>query len=205
LKKEGQLVADTKQKANILNEQFKSVFTTESIDNIPNKGVNPHPVIPSLIITTPGIQKLLNNINPHKASGPDNISGRILKDLQNFTAPILTIIFQKSLQTVCIPSDWKHANVAPVYKKGEKYNAVNYRPISLTCISGKIMEHVIIKHILSLLYDLQHGFRHSRSCETQLLSFVQELAANSDKNIQTDLIIMDFAKAFDKVPHQRLL
>ena len=57
----------------------------------------------------------------------------------------------------------------------------------------------------SLLYDLQHGFRHSRSCETQLLSFVQELAANSDKNIQTDLIIMDFAKAFDKVPHQRLL
>ena len=57
----------------------------------------------------------------------------------------------------------------------------------------------------SLLYDLQHGFRHSRSCETQLLSFVQELAANSDKNIQTDLIIMDFAKAFDKVPHQQLL
>ena len=73
------------------------------------------------------------------------------------------------------------------------------------------MERVITKHILnhlennSLLYDLQHGFRHSRSCETQLLSFVQELAANSDKNIQTDLIIMDFAKAFDKVPHQRLL
>ena len=146
-----------------------------------------------------------------KASGPDNISGRILKDLQNFTAPILTIIFRKSLQTGCIPSDWKHANVAPAYKKGEKYNAVNYRPISLTCISCKIMEHVITKHILnhleinSLIYDLQHGFRHSRSCETQLLSFVQELAANSDKNIQTDLIIMDFAKAFDKVPHQRLL
>jgi hypothetical protein len=132
-----------------------------------------------------------------------NISGRILKDLQNFTAPILTIIFQKSPQTGCIPTDWKHANVAPAYKKGEKYNATNYRPISLTCISCKIMEHVITKHILnhlesnSLLYDLQHGFRHSRSCEAQLLSFVQELAANSDKNIQTDLIIMDFAKAFD--------
>ena len=57
----------------------------------------------------------------------------------------------------------------------------------------------------SLLYDVQHGFRHSRSCETQLLSFVQELTSNSDKNIQTDLIIIDFAKAFDKVPHQRLL
>jgi hypothetical protein len=76
-------------------------------------------------------------------------------------------------------------------------NAANYRPISLTCVSCKIMEHVITKHVLnhlesnSLLYDLQHGFRHTRSCETQLLSFVQELAANSDKNIQTDLIIMD--------------
>ena len=211
LKKEGQLVADTKQKANILNEQFQSVFTTESIDNIPNNGVSPHPVIPSLTITSLGIQKLLNNINPHKVSGPDNISGRILKDLQNLTAPILTIIFQKSLQTGCIPSDWKHANVAPAYKKCEKYNAVNYRSLSLTCISCKIMEHVITKHILnhlennSLLYGLQHGFRYSRSCESQLLSFVQEFAANSDKHIQTDLIIMNFAKAFDKVPHQRLL
>ena len=70
-------------------------------------------------------------------------ASRILKDLQNFTAPILTIIFQKSLQAGCIPSDWKHANVAPAYKKGEKYNAANYRPISLSCISCKIMEHVI--------------------------------------------------------------
>jgi hypothetical protein len=73
------------------------------------------------------------------------------------------------------------------------------------------MEHVITKHILnhlennSLSYDLQHDFGHSRSCETQLLSFVQELAANSDKEIQTDIIIMDFTKAFDKVPRQRLL
>jgi hypothetical protein len=73
----------------ILNEQFQSVFTTESIDNIPNKGLSPHPVIPSLTITTPGIQKLLNNISPHKATGPDNIIGRILKDLQNLTAPML--------------------------------------------------------------------------------------------------------------------
>jgi hypothetical protein len=79
--------------------------------------VSPHPDIPPLTITTPGIRKLLDNINPHKASGPDNISGRILKDLQNFTDPILTIIFQKSLQTGCIPTDWKHANVAPAYKK----------------------------------------------------------------------------------------
>jgi hypothetical protein len=80
-----------------------------------------------------------DNINSHKASGPDNISGRILNDLQNFTAPILTIIFQKSPQTGCIPTDWKHANVAPAYKKGEKYNAANYRPISLTCLAKSMI------------------------------------------------------------------
>jgi hypothetical protein len=193
LKKEGQLVADTKQKANILNEQFKSVFTTESIDNIPNKGASPHPDIPPQHLASENYLTTSTRIKPVQHQR------RILKDLQNFTAPILTIILQKSLQTGCIPTDWKHANVAPAYTKGEKYNAANYRPISLTCISCKIMEHVITKHVLnhlesnSLLHDLQHGFRHSRSCETQLLSFVQELAANSDQNIQTDLIIMDFA------------
>ena len=73
------------------------------------------------------------------------------------------------------------------------------------------MEHIITSDIMThlennnILYDLQHGFRKSRSCESQLLQFIQELAKNNNKNIQTDLIIMNFAKAFDKVPHRRLL
>ena len=57
----------------------------------------------------------------------------------------------------------------------------------------------------NIVYDLQHGFRKSRSCESQLLQFIQELAKNNNKNMQTDLIIIDFAKAFDKVPHRHLL
>ena len=86
-----------------------------------------------------------------------------------------------------------------------------YRPISLTCICCKLMEHIVTKHVMNhlennkILYELQHGFRHNRSCETQLLSFIQELSETDNKNIQTDLIIMDFAKTFDKVPHRRLL
>ena len=107
LKKEGQLVADTKQKANILNEQFKSVFTTESIDNIPNKGASPHPDIPPQHLASENYLTTSTRIKPVQHQR------RILKDLQNFTAPILTIILQKSLQTGCIPTDWKHANVAP--------------------------------------------------------------------------------------------
>jgi hypothetical protein len=110
-----------------------------------------------------------------------------------------------------IPEDWKHANVCPLFKKGNKHNAINYRPISLTCILCKIMEHIIASSMMdhlennNILYDLQHGFRTSRSCETQLVSFIQELAKNNNHNIQTDIIVMDFAKAFDKVPHKRLL
>jgi hypothetical protein len=96
-------------------------------------------------------------------------------------------------------------------QKGRKIKAENYRPISLTCICCKLMEHIITSNIMkhldsnNILYDLQHVFRKARSCESQLLPFIQELNASNNKNIQTYLIIMDFAKAFDKVSHRRLL
>ena len=105
---------------------------------------------------------------------------------------------------------------SPVFKKGEKYDAANYRPVSLTCICCKTLEHILVsninKHLAldSILADCQHGFRSQRSCETQLVQFVHDIISNLDGAVnrghkQTDLIIMDFAKAFDKVPHRRLL
>ena len=101
-------------------------------------------------------------------------------------------------------------------KKGEKYDAANYRPMSLTCICCKTLEHILVsninKHLAldSILADCQHGFRSQRSCETQLVQFVHDIISNLDGAVnrghkQTDLIIMDFAKAFDKEPHRRLL
>ena len=98
-----------------------------------------------------------------------------------------------------------------MYKKGDKHDPINYRPISLTCICCKLLEHIISSNVMShlennnILYDLQHGFRPSRSCETQLISFLQHVSQSNNQNIQTDVVIMDFAKAFDKVPHQHLL
>ena len=212
LRKDGILTNDTTEKANILNNQFERAFTTESLDiPIPDKGPSPYPTMKDIHITANGITKLLNNINPHKATGPDQVSGKILKEISTDITPAIQLIFQKSLSTGTIPTDWKHANVCPVFKKGDKHNAINYRPVSLTCILCKLCEHVISSNIMqhlekhSILYDLQHGFRSARSCETQLVSFIQELASSTDKNIQTDIIVMDFAKAFDKVPHKRLL
>ena len=164
-----------------------------------------------MTISTTEILKLTNEINIYKACGPDGISAGILKETSDVIAPILRVIFQLSLDTGIIPNDWKIANVVPVYKKGDRAKPSNYRPISLTCITCKLFEHIIALHIMqhlesnNILYDLQHGFRRGRSCESQLLSFIHELMHNYDSNIQSEIISMDFVKAFDKVPHKRLL
>lgn len=98
----------------------------------------------------------------------------------------------------------------PVFKKGDKHNNINYCPISLTCLCCKIIEHIISKNIMShletnnILYDFQHGFRAKRSWETQLISLIQDLSNSLNLIKQPDLIVMDFAKAFDKVLHSHL-
>lgn len=211
LRSEGVLHTNPEDKANILNKQFQSAFTSESDTTIPNKGHSTHPKMNAFKIYREGVHKLLKNINPKKATGPDNIAGMILKENIDICTDILTIIYNKSLEQEKVPSDWNHANVTPVFKKGDKHHPGNYRPISLTCIACKIMEHILASNMMNhletnkILYDLQHGFRANRSCESQVLSLVHELTENNNKNIQTDLIIMDFAKAFDKVPHKRLI
>ena len=126
-------------------------------------------------------------------------------------APIFTILFSKSVTTGIVPSDWRTVHVSPVYKKGQNYNPENYRPISLTCICCKLLEHLIVKHIMShadthnILYPLQHGFRTGRSCETQLREFIDDVTLNMENGKQTDILVLDFSKAFDKVSHPLLL
>ena len=110
-----------------------------------------------------------------------------------------------------MPLIWNSANVSPIFKNGDKSTAANYRPISLTCILCKVMEHIIasnlVRHLDSngLMYDLQHGFRERRSCETQLVSLIEDLASKTSQGKQTDLILLDFSKAFDKVNHSKLI
>ena len=162
-------------------------------------------------MTTRGVCKLLETLNPHKAIGPDGLHPCVLKELAPDIAPILQLIFQKSLISGLVPTDWKRANVSPIFKKGKRDDPANYRPVSLTCICSKLLEHIVTKHLLShleqynILYDLQHGFRSKRSTETQLLAFTQDVLKNLGSGKQTDVIIMDFAKAFDKVSHWRLV
>ena len=89
--------------------------------------------------------------------------------------------------------------------------AENYRPVSLTCICSKVLEHIICRHILdhlerhNILTDVQHGFRSGHSCESQLLTTLQDFLHSWDANNQVDVVVLDFAKAFDTVPHDKLL
>ena len=198
--------------ATLLNDNFQTIFTTET-PVMPRLLSRPSPYthMADLNITESGVHNLLKSLNALKAPGPDQISPRVLKKMANVIAPILTAIFRKSYDSGIIPEDWKTANITPVFKKGKRSDAANYRPISLTCIACKLMEHILTSQIMkhandhNILYGLQHGFREGRSCETQLVEFINDLANNMQNGGQTDVAIMDFSKAFDKVGHQRLL
>lgn len=211
LKSEGRLHSDSLTKAEILNNQFKSVFTKEDSSDIPKLFGPNYPEISDLVITQRGVEKLLSQLNPSKAAGPDQIPCRILRELSQELAPILSALFQQSLDTGTLPSSWSKAFVTPVFKKGSKCMPENYRPVSLTCVSCKLYEHIICKHIRNhldkheILSALNHGFRAKHSCETQLLLTLQDLMAYRDQNVQIDIAILDFSKAFDTDPHDRLL
>ena len=130
LKVNGSLITDPLMKAEALNDQFQSVFTRESdLDNIPTPKKTAA-TMPRIHITKPGVTKLLRQLNPGKAAGPDSISPRVLKELAEELSDPLTRIFQKSLEEKKVPSDWMEANVAaPVFKKGQRYERANYRQI----------------------------------------------------------------------------
>jgi len=110
-----------------------------------------------------------------------------------------------------VPDDWKRANVTPIFKKGSKADPGNYRPVSLTSVCCKMLESLIKDEMMShleknnLITASQHGFFPGRSCTTNLLEFLEGVTAKIDEGKPVDVVFLDFAKAFDKVPKERLL
>ena len=155
------------------------------------------------------IRKLLSNINPNKAYGPDGIHGRILKHCAVGLAYPLSCIFKVSYNSGYIPREWKMANVVPIFKKGDKSVVDNYRPISLTCLVMKIFERIVKDKILDItahrLDSRQHGFLAEKSCTTNMVTFCDSLALSLNENLLTHVVYFDFAKAFDSVNHDALL
>ena len=209
--KDGIIYSDNGMKAKILNEQFSSVFNSEEDDDIPDLGPSPHPSMKKITVTSKGVFLLLARMNPHKATGPDGISAQILKILAEEIAPILTLLFQASLDQGTVPLKWKEAHVVPIFKKGDKNKAANYRPISLTSICSKCLEHIVRSNVmdhfdqLKILTDSQHGFRKNRSTVSQLITTTHDLLTSLEKGGVRDVVFLDYSKAFDKVPHKRLL
>jgi hypothetical protein len=197
-------------KSEAINQQFKSAFTTESFP-LPSLPPSPYLCIQELIVNPLGVAKQLKSLKTNKATGPDEIPAKLLQLAADELSLMLTCLFQQSLDTGTIPSDWSTALVTPIYKKGLKSDPSNYRPVSLTSITCKILEHIVLSHMAKhldynrILSPLNHGFRAGLSCETQLITAINDWSNCLNNRSQIDLITLDFSKAFDKVPHQRLL
>ena len=123
------------------------------------------------------------------------------------------IVFRKVISEETVPSDWREANVVPIFKGGQRSVAANYRQVtvSLTSQISKVFEAVVRDEMLEFLEkhklrrDSQYGFRKGRSCVTNLLLFLDRILRCVDEGFCVDIVFLDLAKAFDKVPHLRLL
>ena len=210
LKDATSLKFDDQAKANILQDQFCSVFTQEPDSDLPRFGERTNNSV-DIAITPEMVKKQILSLDTNKAFGPDEVHPKLLKELVDYIYIPLATIMNKSLANGCLPEDWKLALVTPIFKKGAKNVPSNYRPVSLTSIVCKMMEKIIRKQVMShlltenLLSTKQFGFMNRRSTTTQLLCYLDECAEIVANGDVVDAIYFDFAKAFDTVPHQRML
>ena len=134
----------------------------------------------------------------------------VLKETAYEITPMLTHLFQQSLDTGDIPHDWRSARVTLIYKKGQRTDPQNYHPVSFTSIACKTLEHILSSQIMhhlesnDIICTIQFGFRNKNSCESQLLITVDDFAKALNSKKQVDIGILDFSKTFDRVPHARL-
>ena len=206
------LYGDQEKAYNLLNEYFCSVYTQETLVNFPAPtSVNDETIIDTIVCTRQDLIILIRKLKDKKSPGPDNFLPKILKEVCSSVIDSIVYMFNLSLKYGSLPIDWKLANITPIYKKGCKEDPANYRPISLTSIIGKLLETIIAHYIVGflesneLIVNSQHGFRRNRSCVTNLLAFFSDMLEKYDENRAIDIIYLDFKKAFDKVPHKRLL
>ena len=162
---------------------------------------------PSLVITC---LHTLKDLNINKSAGPDGLHPQVLKELAEVLRLPLSNIFNKTMEEGVIPTMRRAANISPIHRTGSKTNPANYRPISLTSVTCKVMENIlkdeIVSHTMSheLFCDAQHGFVPGRSSTTRLLVTTDLWTRSLNENHPVDTAYLDFKKAFDLVPHHIL-
>lgn len=196
------------------NEYFSSVFTAENTATLPLQNPIQPPQnlsINDLHFDVESVSKVLAKLRPDKSMGPDGLAPMLLIETRDLISYPLYLLFNKSIKDTVIPDDWKQASVTPIFKKGNRNKAENYRPVSLTSLICKTFETIIRDSLVQylennrLITDSQHGFRKGRSCVTNLLEFLDKVTGYVDSGENVDVVFLDFAKAFDKVPHKRLI
>ena len=205
------LTNNDKEKAEVLSQFFSSVFTREPEGNwnLPESKQFEHEL--QINLSEAAVHKLLSKIKISKSPGPDQVHPRVLSELKNTLAKPLSIIFNTSMRTGTLPQEWKSANITAIFKKGSKRVAGNYRPVSLTSILCKLMETLVRNALVDymqkndLFTDKQFGFISGRSTVLQLIKVLDRWTEILDSGGSIDIIYCDFMKAFDKVPHRRLI
>ena len=190
------------------NRYFASIFRPDIPNNhqLPST-TNTQNVLESISVSTEDVNSVLSTLSTDIATGPDEISARLLKECANEIAPSLTALFNKSLSLGKVPQEWKAANVTLIHKKEDIRDVLNYRPISLLFLVSKLLERVIHIHVSAFVHsslnEQQHGFRKRRSCTAQLLGVFHDVGKALDSGKEANLIYLDFSKAFDSVSHKK--
>ena len=198
------------EKVDMFNRYFHSIFTMSSF-NCPNFNQlsSIHPNLSDISITEEEVFQTLSSLDPSKAAGCDGIGPKLLRHCALALYQPLHHLFCLSLSQSYIPAEWRLHLIKPIFKSGERCLVQNYRPISLLCVSSKVLEKIIFNHILQFANDKisthQFGFMHHRSTLQQWLIVLNAIFNSSSNSSQTDLIYLDFKKAFDSVAHNELL
>ena len=193
-----------------MNTYFTSVFTHEQ-SNLPEFDYVLDDKLCNVSCTPSEVEKHLKNLNIHKSPGPDQLLPRILKECALELSTSLCNLFNKSFRSGLLPSDWKKAHIIPLHKKGPNHKKENYRQISLTSIISKTAEKIVKSRVVSfwsehqLLNPNQFGYLEGRSTMSQLLSCYDDWCVSRNSSKACDVIFLDLSKAFDSVPHERLL
>ena len=209
---DGVTVSEAKQKANLLNEEFQSVYTQDD-GNLPVLPTPCNDIIPMdwTVITPKDVKRAIKKLKMSVSRTPDDVPAIVLKKCINNLIVPLAILFNFSLKTKTLPTLWKEAIIIPIHKKGLKNSIKNYRPISLTSAICRLMENILqqklLDHLLknNLINQNQYGFLPGKSTLSQHLDLIDQLTKNHDNKLNTEMLYLDFSKAFDRVSHQKLL
>ena len=212
LLEDGALINSDVDKANLLNSYFTSqTIPPQSNIPLPDFEYLTQARLDNIVINPSIVKKVLQNLDPSKASGPDEIGNRVLKLCADSLCNPLSLIFNKSLELGIFPDQWKEALVTAIFKKADRQLKVNYRPISLLCCLSKVFERIVFNDLYEyltvngLLTSCNSGFRKNDSTINRLLALLNSIHKGLESHKDVILILLDISKAFDKVWHPGLM